>query len=330
MMTRVGVIGGGSYGTAIVKTLLNKRADVCWWVRKPQTLDAIVKNACNPNYLSSVNLAVQEANISTHIQKIIKESDTLFIAVPSLFVRETLNDLCEADFKEKIIVSTTKGLIPHKHQPISIYLQKKFNIEAGQYVFLTGPAHAEEVVAGRKTYLTLASDSEENALAAGKLLESSYITIRTSKDVKGLEYAAVLKNIYAIAAGISQSVGYGDNFLAVLMSNAIREMNSLLKYECPAERNMMSSGYLGDLLVTAFSQFSRNRRFGSMIGKGYSTQEALREMNMIPEGHYAVKSFCKMLNGNCIKLKIVSAVYSILYKNQDPLKTLKELESKFD
>ncbi|MBL6962821.1 MAG: NAD(P)-binding domain-containing protein [Bacteroidetes bacterium] len=329
-MTKIGVIGAGSYGTAIVKTLLDKEGDVFWWIRKKDSLNKIKLFGRNPNYLRSVDLKLKEDQLSTDIKEIFKQSDILFIAVPSLFLRQVLRDISPAIMKNKLIVSTTKGLIPHDHQLISEYIIKKFKLHPEQFVFLTGPAHAEEIVRKRKTYLTLASSSEENALEAGSFLGMDFINIRTSTDVIGLEYAAVLKNIYAIAAGISQSVGYGDNFLAVLISNAIREMDLMLKEECAAERNLMSSGYLGDLLVTAFSKFSRNRTFGSMIGKGYSTKTALIEMNMIPEGHYAVKSLCKLLQDRCISLQIVSAVYHILYKQEDPLITLQALEERFD
>ncbi|MBT3424520.1 MAG: NAD(P)-binding domain-containing protein, partial [Bacteroidetes bacterium] len=329
-MTKIGVIGGGSYGTAIVKTLLDKDGDVFWWLRKQDTIDSINLKGRNPKYLRAVDLKLKPEQLSTDIREICRQSDIIFIAVPSVFLRETLLQLDDSDMEGKLIVSTTKGLIPHDHQLISDYIIKNFHLNADQFIFLTGPAHAEEVVTKRKTYLTLASSSEENALRAGSFLETDYIAVRTSTDVPGLEYAAVLKNIYAIAAGISQSVGYGDNFLAVLMSNAIREMDMMLKQECPADRNLMSSGYLGDLLVTAFSKFSRNRTFGSMIGHGYSTKAALIEMNMIPEGHYAVKSFCKLMRESCVKLRIVSAVYKILYNQEDPLKTLQALEEGFD
>lgn len=323
------VIGGGSWATAIVKMLCENLEQVSWYMRSVYAVEYIKKQEHNPNYLSSVEFNVKQLKLSNDINEVIEEADYLIFAVPSAFLKKEL-DKVTASFEGKIIFSAIKGIVPETSLIVGEHFHTTYGISYDNIGVLTGPCHAEEVALERLSYLTIACAVEEKAAIMAKYLSSDYITCKTSDDIFGTEYAAMLKNIYAIAAGIAHGLGYGDNFQSVLMSNAIREMKKFIKKVHKMKRNITDSAYLGDLLVTGYSTFSRNRMFGNMIGKGYTVKSAQMEMSMVAEGYYATESAYKINLEKGAKTPIINAVYSILYEGKDPKKVFKKLTDKLD
>ena len=326
---KVAIIGDGSWATALLNTISDNGCDVYWWVRLPETIDYIKKHRRNPDFLRTLALTIDPKNISNDIVEIIRKADVLVFAIPSVYLHDSLKQLQKIDFQDKLVVSAIKGVLPLTHQMISDYFFNHFSIPTEKYVFLTGPSHAEEVADQRLTYLTLATSSEASFETVKNIVKNDFIKVRSSNDIVGLEYATVLKNIYAIAVGMCHGLGFGDNFLAVFTANAAREMKEFLEIASPAKRELYGSAFLGDLMVTTFSQFSRNRTFGGMIGKGYSVKSALVEMNMVPEGYYAVKSVYSVLKKYPVKMHIVEAVYQILYKKQPVQEEIQKLLKHF-
>ena len=326
---KVAVLGGGSWATALIKILTENKRKVGWYVRKEFSVDYIQRNHHNPSYLSSTTLKTGRLNISSEINEIIIQADVLIIAIPSAFLTSELEKI-KVPLNEKILFSAVKGVIPESMLIVGKHFHKKYNIPFEKIGVISGPCHAEEVAMERLSYLTVACENSKLAKAVAAMLKTKYIRTKISNDIIGTEYASMLKNIYAIAAGIAHSLGYGDNFQSVLMSNAIREMKRFIKDVYKLKRNINNSAYLGDLLVTGYSVFSRNRNFGSMIGKGYSVKAAQIEMQMIAEGYYATKS-AKMINQRFrTRIPIIDAVFSILYENKNPDKVFKKLVKKLD
>lgn len=324
-----GVIGGGSWATAIVKMLCENLNKVNWYMRSVYALEHIKKQEHNPNYLSSVEFDVSQLNLSNDINEIIEASDYLIFAIPSAFLKREL-DLVKVPLKDKVIFSAIKGIVPETSLIVGEHFNQYFDVPMENIGVLTGPCHAEEVALERLSYLTVACLDEQKAQIMADKLASDYITCKISDDVIGTEYAAMLKNIYAIAAGIAHGLGYGDNFQSVLMSNAIREMKKFIKKVHKMKRNINDSAYLGDLLVTGYSIFSRNRMFGNMIGKGYTVKSAQMEMSMIAEGYYATESAYKINKLKKAKTPIINAVYEILYEGKNPKKVFNKLVDKLD
>ena len=283
---KIAVLGGGSWATAIVKMLSENLDNVGWYMRSVYVLEHIKINKHNPNYLSSAELHPAQLDLSNDINKIVKEYDVLIFAIPSAFLTLELEKLTE-NLADKIIFSAIKGIVPESGLIVGEHFFEKHNIPYENIGVITGPCHAEEVAMERLSYLTIACQDEVKGALVGDCLKSRYIKTKISDDIIGTEYAAMLKNIFAIAAGISHGLGYGDNFQSVLMSNAIREMKRFIRKVHKMKRNINNSAYLGDLLVTGYSTFSRNRMFGNMIGKGYTVKSAMFEMSMIAEGYYA-------------------------------------------
>src|SRR6056297_1753727 len=312
-----GVFGGGSWGTAIVKMLTENLDQVNWYMRSDSAIRHIKKEWHNPNYLSSVEFDVDQLAMSHDINEVVEASDVLIFAIPSAFLERELQNLT-ASLKDKIIFSAIKGIVPESGRIVGEHFNEKYEIPFENIGVITGPCHAEEVALERLSYLTIACANEGHANTLAQHLSSEYIKCNVSEDIIGTEYAAVLKNIYAIAAGIAHGLGYGDNFQSVLMSNAIREMKRFIDRVYKMKRNINASAYLGDLLVTGYSQFSRNRTFGSMIGKGYSVKSAMMEMNMVAEGYYAAKSIIAMNEKFDVDLPICEAVYNVVYDNIAP------------
>ncbi len=324
-----GVIGGGSWATAIVKMLCENLNKVNWYMRSVYALEHIKKQEHNPNYLSSVEFDVSQLNLSNDINKTIEASDYLIFAIPSAFLKREL-DSVKVPLKDKVIFSAIKGIVPETSLIVGEHFNEYFEVPMENIGVLTGPCHAEEVALERLSYLTVACLDEKKAQIMADNLASDYITCKISDDVIGTEYAAMLKNIYAIAAGIAHGLGYGDNFQSVLMSNAIREMKKFIKKVHKMKRNINDSAYLGDLLVTGYSIFSRNRMFGNMIGKGYTVKSAQMEMSMIAEGYYATESAYKINKDKKAKTPIINAVYAILYEGKNPKKVFNKLVDKLD
>ena len=325
MNCKISVIGGGSWATAIVKMLLNNCDEVSWWLRKKETVDYIRNFKRNPNYLQSVELDTNKLFLSHDLKEVVERTDMFILAIPSAFIFQTFEGVEIKDIDKKVGISAVKGIVPEYHAIPARYIHKQFGIPYENIGIICGPCHAEEVALERLSYLTVACQDEENAQYLADNLECRYIKTVTSDDIFGTELSAVLKNVYSIASGIYHGLGYGDNFQAVLISNAIREIEAFVDEVNPIHRDVKSSAYLGDLLVTAYSQFSRNRTFGSMIGKGYSVRSAQVEMKMIAEGYYAVKSVVEINKKFNVEMPICDAVYRVLYENMSPMIEMKLL-----
>ena len=325
------VFGGGSWATAIVKMLSENLEEVGWYMRNENALEHIKKDKHNPNYLSSVEFDISKLKLSNDINKMVIYADYLIFVIPSAFLYAELKKL-NTSLKGKIVFSAIKGIVPETSLIVGDHFFSNLKIPFKDIGVITGPCHAEEVALERLSYLTIACADDKKAQIVADHLSCDYIKCKTSEDIIGTEYAAMLKNIYAIAAGIAHGLGYGDNFQSVLMSNAIREMKKYVKKIYKMKRDINGSAYLGDLLVTGYSTFSRNRMFGNMIGKGYTVKSAQMEMSMIAEGYYATKS-AYLLNQDKeknAKTPIINAVYSILYEGKNAKNVFKALTDKLD
>jgi len=313
---KVAVIGSGSWATAIVKILLNNLSTVHWWVREKEVEEGIKTRGRNPLYLSSALLDSQKIHISTDLKQIIPHADVIILVVPSAYLFDTLSELQPSDFQGKSVISAIKGLVPERMGSISSYLMNDFKLPADRLGVICGPSHAEEIASEKLTYLASASPNLALAEEVANYFNCNYVRVQISNDMKGIEFAVVLKNIYALAVGIFRGIGYGDNLLALFNTNCFNEMTHFISTLFPnAERNVFTAPYLGDFLVTAYSQFSRNRSFGIMIGNGYSVRTAQMEMKMIAEGYYAVRSIHERNTQYNIHIPIAEAVYRILYEN---------------
>jgi len=323
------VFGSGSWATAIVKMLCENSGQVDWYVRKQQTIDYILSEEHNPSYLSSVELNLEQLRLNTDINKVAEAADVLIFAIPSAFIESELKKLT-TDISSKIIMSAVKGIIPESGFLVGEHFHQQYGVDLKNIVVLSGPCHAEEVALERLSYLTIACVDLDVASTIADQFSSNYIKTSANDDVVGAEYAAMLKNIYAIAAGIAHGLGYGDNFQSVLMSNATREMKRFIKKVHKMKRNINETVYLGDLLVTCYSLFSRNRMFGNMIGKGYTVKSAQMEMSMVAEGYYASKSAHQINQGKekPAQIPIIDTVYDVLYMNKDAKKAFKKLTEK--
>lgn len=331
METRISVIGGGSWATALVKILTANIDKVCWYMRNEQAIEHIRATKHNPNYLSDVHLNVAKLHLTNSLDEAVAFSDYIILCIPSAFLSDELEKLT-LPLSDKNIFSAIKGIEPKSGMIVGEYLQKIHCVPDNQIGVVAGPCHAEEVALERLSYLTIACTDEEKARFVADAMTRPFVKTKISDDVIGIEYGAMLKNIYALAAGIAHGLGYGDNFQSVLMSNAIREMERYIKHIYKIKRNINHSAYLGDLLVTAYSLFSRNRTFGTMIGKGYTVKSTMAEMNMVAEGYYATKSAYN-INLNQEKpsrTPILNAVYKVLYENKRAKTVFAELTNELN
>ncbi len=328
---KVAVLGGGSWATAIVKMLCENLEEVGWYMRNESALKHLHKHKHNPNYLSSVEFDTSKLKLSNDINESATYADYLIFVIPSAFLYKEL-ELLTVDIKDKVIFSAIKGIVPETNLIVGEHFCNFQEVPFENIGVISGPCHAEEVALERLSYLTIACAEEVKAQVVSQSLSCDYIKCKISEDIIGTEYAAMLKNIYAIAAGIAHGLGYGDNFQSVLMSNAIREMKRFIKKTHKMKRNITNSAYLGDLLVTGYSVFSRNRMFGNMVGKGYTVKSAQLEMNMVAEGYYATKSayLINKTSSNKARLPIINAVYKILYEGKNAKKVFKKLTDKLD
>ena len=323
------VIGGGSWATAIAKMLCVNLPEISWYMRNDAAIEHIKTYKHNPNYLSSVEFDNKKLKLTNDINEAVAYADYIIFAIPSAFLNGELEKLT-VSLKDKIIFSAIKGIVPETSLIVGEHFHYKYDIPYYNIGVITGPCHAEEVALERLSYLTIACGDPDKASIVAKNLSGNYIKAKISDDIIGTEYAAMLKNIYSIAAGIAHGLGYGDNFQSVIMSNAIREMKKFIKKVHKMKRNINDSAYLGDLLVTGYSIFSRNRMFGNMIGKGYTVQAAQMEMSMVAEGYYAVKSAYKLNQGYGAKTPIIDAVYAILYEGKEAKAVFKKLTEELD
>lgn len=321
---RCAVIGSGSWATALVKILLENEQSVGWYIREPEIRENLALNGTNLTYLQDVHFDTRRLRISGCINEVVENADIVVLAVPSAFVKVTLEPLT-VSLERKFILSAVKGIITDEYITVAEYINQAYGLPFDQIGIVSGPSHAEEVALERLTYLTVVCKDIQNSHVIGDKIKAHYINVVYSTDIYGVEYATVLKNIYAVAVGICHGLGYGDNFMAVLISNSAMEMERFMCGTFPAERDLNASVYLGDLLVTCYSKFSRNREFGTMIGKGYSVKSTMIEMTMIAEGYYSTACIRQINKKFDIRMPIADAVFRILYEKSSPRATIKAL-----
>ena len=326
---RVAVIGGGSWATAIAKIVMRHEEKINWYMRRDDRIEEFKQLGHNPGYLTMQQFDVSRINFSSDLNKIIEQSDTLIFVTPSPYLKGHLKKL-RTSIREKMICIAIKGIVPDDNVTISQYFQLAFNIPTDHLAVIGGPSHAEEVAMDKLCYLTIGCTSPDNARMVADMMTNKYVKTSVSNDIEGIEYSSVLKNVYAIAAGMCHGLGYGDNFQAVLVANAAQEMDRFLQnVEQECKRDVIKTAYLGDLLVTMYSTFSRNRTFGTLIGRNYSVKSAQLEMEMIAEGYYG--TFCmKQINRRYhVNMPILDAMYNILYEGIDPKVEIKLLSDTF-
>lgn len=321
-------MGGGSWATAIAKIVLEKVPHITWYMRRNDSIEEFKRLGHNPSYLTSVRFDIGRITFSSDINEVVKANDTLIFVTPSPYLKNHLKKL-KVKLHDKFIITAIKGIVPEENLVCSEYFRQVYNVPDENLAVLGGPSHAEEVALARLTYLTIGCTDLDKAKDFADLISSGYVKTKTSADVIGIEYASVLKNVYAIAVGICNGLKYGDNFQSVLMANAVQETNRFLKAVYPIDRNIYDSVYLGDLLVTGYSNFSRNRVFGTMIGKGYSVKSAQIEMEMIAEGYYGTKCMKDINKHFHVNMPILDAVYNILYERISPTIEIKLLTDSF-
>lgn len=323
---KIAILGGGTWATALAKIMLNHEKHINWYMRRPEQIQDFKKTGHNPSYLSTVEFNLDRISFYSDITQVVEDSDTLILAVPSPFLKSHLDKL-KIKISDKFIISAIKGIIPPENLLVTDYLTQFYDIPVKNMAIVGGPCHAEEIALERLTYPTIACPDIEKARTIAGIFNNRFVRASVSNDVSGIELAAVLKNVYAIATGICHGLKYGDNFQAVLVSNAISEMERFVDIVSPIERRIQDSAYLGDLLVTCYSSFSRNRTFGSMIGKGYSVKAAQIEMEMIAEGYYGTKCIREMNEKYNVNIPIADLVYRVLYENasaREGVKVLRE------
>ncbi len=327
MYRKVAILGSGSWATALAKIVMQNQSEINWFIRRQEVIDEFISTGKNPSYLGAAEFDVSRIHFSADINQTVAQSDVLILAIPSPYVKQSLNKI-RRDMTHKVVISAVKGMIPEKNIIITDYLHDRFGIAMEQLGVIAGPCHAEEIALERLSYLTIGCENRQNAEVWAKLFETQYVHTTISSDVTGLEYSSVMKNIYAIAAGMCQALHYGDNFQAVLLSNAIQEIQRFATAMNNVPRDITASGYLGDVLVTGYSQFSRNRQFGQMLGLGYSVKAAQMEMEMIAEGYFATKAIYMANQRMRVSLPIVDAMYEILYNRQKAKPIIKSLTTK--
>lgn len=325
---KIAIMGGGSWATALAKIALSTQDSINWYMRRPDRIEDFMQLGHNPCYLTSVKFNTEKITFFSNINQAINESDTLIFATPSPFFKQHLKKV-KTSMADKFIISAIKGIVPDENMLITDYLTEYYQVPQDNIAVIGGPCHAEEIALERLSYITLGCSDLEKARAISPIFRNQYLFNSCCQDVRGIEYAAVLKNVYAIAAGICHGMKYGDNFQAVFLSNAIGEMKEFLNAVHSLERDVTDSAYLGDLLVTAYSRFSRNRTFGTMIGKGYSVKTAQLEMEMIAEGYYGTKCMHEINAQYKVNMPILNAVYEILYERKSPVTVIRQLTETF-
>lgn len=325
----IAVMGGGSWATALAKLLMNNCERISWYMRRDDRIEEFKRDGHNPAYLTDVNFDIDRIDFSSDINEVCSRADTLLLVMPSPYFTAHV-DKITTDISGKAVVSAVKGIVPEANKLVTDYMQERFGVARDYSLVISGPCHAEEVALDRPSYLTIGCPDLANAEAFARMITGRNTHAITSSDVNGIEYAAVLKNVYAIAAGIVHGMKTGDNFCAVLLSNAIREMERFVGAICPGPRRICDSVYLGDLLVTSYSRFSRNHNFGSMIGKGYSVKAAKMEMEQTAEGYYGTKCIHDINSAIGVEMPILDGVYSILYQGVPTARALKAMAQHFD
>ncbi len=325
---KVAVMGGGSWATALAKLLLNNCDSIMWYMRRDDRIDDFKRLGHNPAYLSDVQFDTDRIEFSSDINYVCAKADTLLMVMPSPYFKSHLAKIT-TDLSNKFVVSAVKGIVPDENELISHYMQRVYNVAPSRMIAVSGPCHAEEVALGRKSYLTVGCEDLSHAEQFAELLRSPKLSTITSSDITGIEYAAVLKNVYSIVSGIVHGLKAGDNFQAMLVCNAIREMERFINTVHPCQRQICDSVYLGDLLVTSYSKFSRNHNFGSLIGRGYSVANARMEMEQTVEGYYATKCVHEINRTWEVEMPILNGIYDILYRRVSPTKAVNLMSETF-
>jgi len=325
--TQIAVIGGGSWATALIKILSEHSVRIRWWLRSKADVEHIKANRSNPRYLSDIVIHPSRVRPTNNLKKALEGADIILLVTPGAFVKEILEEISPEMLKDKIIISAIKGMIPSENLPVTDWLIEHKGVLPTQLAIIAGPCHAEEVALERLSYLTICGQDAVLTQKVANMLTCKYIRTSISEDINGVEYAAILKNVVALTCGIAHGLNNGDNFQAILVSNATQEIERFLQGAFPGKHHVNSSAILGDLLVTAYSQFSRNRTFGNMIGRGYTVQSAQMEMNMIAEGYYAVRCIY-LLNQERwnINMPILDTAYKILYGKVPATVAMEELK----
>lgn len=326
---QVAVMGGGSWATALAKLLMNNCETILWYMRRDDRIEEFKRLHHNPAYLTDVNFDIERIEFSSDINYVCSQADTLLLVMPSPYFKDHV-DKITVDLSEKAVVSAVKGIVPGSNELVTEYMINHFNVKRDNTLVISGPCHAEEVALDHLSYLTIGCTDLGHAEDFTRIIIDKHTHAITSSDVNGIEYAAVLKNVYAIAAGISHGMKSGDNFTAILISNAIREMERFVDAVCPRPRQICDSVYLGDLLVTAYSRFSRNHNFGSMIGKGYSVKAARMEMEQTAEGYYGTKCIHDINDTYQVSMPILDAIYDILYRGVPAMRAFRAMAQHFD
>ncbi|MDH6305112.1 glycerol-3-phosphate dehydrogenase (NAD(P)+) [Parabacteroides sp. PF5-5] len=325
---KIAIMGGGSWATALAKIVLSTEDSINWYMRRPDRIEEFKQFGHNPCYITSIKFDTDKINFYSDINKVIKESDTLLFATPSPFLKQHLKKI-KTPMCDKFIISAIKGLVPDENILITDYFTQYYGVPSENIAVIGGPCHAEEIALERLSYLTLACTNTDNIQILSEVFRNHYLKNIISQDVAGIEYASVLKNVYAIVAGICHGMKYGDNFQAVFLCNAVQEMRRFVDAVSDVERDITDSVYTGDLLVTSYSRFSRNRIFGTMIGKGYSVKTAQLEMEMIAEGYYGTKCIYEINQKYKVNMPILDALYGILYDKKSPTTVIRKLTETF-
>ena len=325
---KIAIMGGGSWATALAKIVLSTQDKINWYMRRDDQIQDFLQSGHNPSYLSAVEFDIERIHFYSDINKTIEESDTLIFATPSPFLKQHLNKV-KTSMRDKFIISAIKGIVPDENMLVADYFAEYYDVPIQNIAVIGGPCHAEEIALERLSYITLACPDMEKVKQISPVFQNHYLKNYCCQDVIGIEYASVLKNVYAIVAGICHGMKYGDNFLAVFICNAIEEMRNFLYAVHGLDRDITDSVYLGDLLVTAYSRFSRNRTFGTMIGKGYSVKTAQLEMEMIAEGYYGTKCIYEINEKYKVDMPILNTLYAILYERKSPVTEIRKLTKLF-
>lgn len=324
---RCGVIGYGSWATALVHTLQKNKKEVWWHIRNEEILESLELEGRNAKYLCDIEFNTELIHATKDLNEVVRNCEIILVAAPSAFLKNVMAELSEP-LSDKFILSATKGIIPDDYITITEYFNKEYKLPYSNIGVISGPSHAEEVSRDRLSYLTVACKNSDNARLIGSMFRTSSVKISYSEDIYGIEYAGILKNIYALASGLAYGLGYGDNFRAVLTAASAKELTRFINESYPFDRDTTDAAYLGDLLVTSYSTFSRNRRLGQLIGHGCTVQSALNEMTMVAEGYYASACIKQINDKHKINMPIADMVYEVLYRKASPRKQMKELSNK--
>ena len=325
---RIGILGSGSWATALAKIILTNKSSVNWYFRFKETVREFVESNHNPSYLTSVVFDTDQIDFYTDVPEIIAASDTILLVTPSPYIKNIFSKIRPYSLEGKFMLNAVKGIVPEDNILITDYVVREFGVPESMTGVVSGPCHAEEVALDRLSYLTVGCPDAQKGEALRRLFVNPYVMCTFGTDVAGIEYASVLKNVYAICAGICQGMRFGDNFQAVLIANAADEMRRFLNSVNAQQRCVMDSVYLGDLLVTAYSRYSRNRTLGTLVGKGYSVKQAQLEMEMVAEGYYGAHCIHEVNKEYRVPMPIAETVYQILYKRANVKASIAALSQK--